>query len=236
MTNNKFDYDEIETGFYDDIFHQNKGVRSAWHHIKFNFIKEKIVVKNNHLDIGCGSGTFVSLLENNFSVGIDISEKQIEYANENYGTSNKNFFCFKDEIPFKDNEFDSISIIELIEHLSDTQIQNLFHQVNRVLKKGGKVYITTPNYFSLWPILEYFLNKVSKVSYEHQHINKFNFLNCKKIIDEEKFSICKKKSFLHLSPFLAFFSFKFSIFFSRIERIIFKFFPGFLLYIELEKK
>ena len=55
MTNNKFDYDEIETGFYDDIFHQNKGVRSAWHHIKFNFVKEKIVVKNNHLDIGCGS-------------------------------------------------------------------------------------------------------------------------------------------------------------------------------------
>ena len=109
-------------------------------------------------------------------------------------------------------------------------------EISRVLKKGGKVYITTPNYFSLWPILEYFLNKVSKVSYEHQHINKFNFLNCEKIIDEEKFTICKKKSFLHLSPFLAFFSFKFSIFFSKIERVIFKFFPGFLLYIELEKK
>ncbi len=234
--NKKFNYNEIDTGFYDDIYHENKGIRSAWHHIKFNFIKDRINKKNHHLDIGCGSGTFISVLNNKFSVGIDISKKQIEYANKKYSSEAKNFVHFINEIPFKPDSFDSISIIELIEHLSDEEIKNLFNQIEKVLKKGGKIYITTPNYFSLWPILEFFLNKISKVSYEHQHINKFNFYNINKIIPKEKFNIIQKSSFIHLSPFMAFFSFKFSILFSLLEKILFKFFPGFLLFVEIEKK
>ena len=40
---------------------------------------------------------------------------------------------------------------------------------------------------------EFILNKVSKVSYEDQHISKFNFLNIDKIINNDKFNIIKKK-------------------------------------------
>lgn len=232
----KFDYEEINIGFYDAIYCKNKGVRSAWHHIKFNFIKERIHNQNYHLDIGCGSGTFLSILNNKFSAGIDISKKQINYANKKYGRANKHFIKYKDKIPFERDSFDSISLIELIEHLTDKEIKNLFDEIDRVLKKGGKIYITTPNYLSLWPILEYFLNKVSRVSYEHQHINKFNFLNINKIIDKRIYNIISNSSFIYLSPFMAFFSFKFSIFFSKVEKIFLKFFPGFLLFVEIEKK
>ena len=236
MTKEKFDYEEIDVGFYDHIYQKSEGVRSAWHHIKFNFVKEKIDKQNHHLDIGCGSGTFLSILNNKFSAGIDVSEKQINYANKNHSTETKKFLKFNKVIPFQDNSFDSVSMIELIEHLSNDEIIILFQQIYRVLKKGGKIYITTPNYLSLWPILEFFLNKISKVSYKHQHINKFNFLNINKIIDDNKFNIIEKKSFIYLSPFTAIFSFKFSIFFSRVEKILSKFLPGFLLFIEIEKR
>ena len=73
MTKKKFNYEQIDVGFYDNIYHKSRGVRSAWHQIKFNFVKEKIHNQNHHLDIGCGSGTFLSLLNNKFSSGIDIS-------------------------------------------------------------------------------------------------------------------------------------------------------------------
>ena len=63
-----------------------------------------------------------------------------------------------------------------------------------------------------------------------------HFLNINKIINNDKFNIIKKNSFIFLSPFTAFFSFKFSIFFSKVERILLKFLPGFLLFIEIEKK
>ena len=124
---------------------------------------------------------------------------------------------FDKVIPFEDNSFDSVSMIELIEHLSDDEIASIFQQIHRVLKKGGKIYITTPNYLSLWPILEFILNKVSKVSYEDQHISKFNFLNINKIINNDKFNIIKKNSFIFLSPFTAFFHSDFQFFFRKLK-------------------
>lgn len=236
MKSKQYNYNNIKYGFYDKIFHKKKGVRSAWHHIKFNFIKRRINKNNSHLDIGCGSGTFISLLKNRFAAGIDISFKQITYAKKIYGSKTKKFIPYKKEIPFKPNTFNSVSLLELIEHLNDKQINDLMKQIHIVLKKKGKVYITTPNYYSFWPILEYFLNKVSSISYEDQHINKFNSFIINKIVDNKKFKINKKCSFIFISPFLAIFSFKFSLMFANIEKILTKIFPGFLLYFELEKK
>ena len=37
----KFNYDEIETGYYDNIYKKKTGIRSAWHHIKFLYLKKK---------------------------------------------------------------------------------------------------------------------------------------------------------------------------------------------------
>ena len=195
MKKTKYNYNDITYGFYDQIYHKKRGIRSAWHHIKFNFIKNKINKKNIHLDIGCGSGTFVSILNNKYSAGVDISSKQIKFANKTYGGQQKKFFCYKKKIPFKKNKFNSISLIELIEHLSDQEISKLMRQIHNLLKKGGKIYITTPNYLSLWPILELIVNKFSDVSYEHQHINKFHFMNIKKIIDKKNL---KLKNIIHL--------------------------------------
>ena len=43
MAKNKdFNYDEIKTGYYDDVFKKKSGIRSAWHHIKFSYVKNQI--------------------------------------------------------------------------------------------------------------------------------------------------------------------------------------------------
>ena len=44
MTKKKFDYEEIDVGFYDHIYQKKEGVRSAWHHIKFNFVTIIIII------------------------------------------------------------------------------------------------------------------------------------------------------------------------------------------------
>ena len=44
MTKNKeFNYDEIETGYYDNVFKKKSGIRSAWHHIKFSYVIIRII-------------------------------------------------------------------------------------------------------------------------------------------------------------------------------------------------
>ena len=92
----------------------------------------------------------------------------------------------KGKIPFKSKYFDSISLLEIIEHLSDRDISKILNESYRVLKENGKLFITTPNYYSFWPILEFIINQFSDVSYEEQHINKFNKIESIEIVNNSK--------------------------------------------------
>ena len=47
MSTKSFQYDSIREGYYDKIFHEKKGIRSAWHHAKFEFVKKNIKKKIN---------------------------------------------------------------------------------------------------------------------------------------------------------------------------------------------
>ena len=49
----------------------------------------------------------------------------------------------------------------------------LFAEVRGLLAADGILVVTTPNYRSLWPIIEWGVNRVSPVSYEQQHVNKY---------------------------------------------------------------
>ena len=217
------------------FFIKKKGVRSAWHHAKFDFVRQNINIKNKHLDIGCGPGTFLSLLNNRYSFGVDISKNQIKYANKKYSSKSRKFFCYKNKLPFKKNSLDSISMIELIEHLPVKHTKQILNNCHSCLKKNGEIYITTPNYLSLWPILELFLNLISDLSYEHQHITKFNKFNVKKIINPKKFEIKNINSFILFGPFLSFISFNLYKKFSLIDKVLTKIFPGYLLFLKIKK-
>ena len=143
---------------------------------------------------------------------------------------NKLFYCLKKKIPLDNNSVEIISLIELIEHLDNKELSLLMRECKRVLKTNGKIIITTPNYFSLWPILEIILNSVSPFSYKHQHINKFYKKKLSTFLKIFNFKINEIGSFILISPFLAPISFKTSISFMNIDKFLCKFFPGFLLY------
>ena len=109
-------------------------------------------------------------------------------------------------------------------------------ECKRVLKKNGNIYLSTPNYFSLWPLLELILNQISPVNYKHEHINKFNKRRLAEVMKKNGFEIVQLESFILLSPFLALISFNFSKLMIFFDNLITKFFPGFLLFCKLKKK
>ena len=55
---------------------------------------------NLHLDIGCGPGTFLGIL-NKKSIGIDVSQNQIKYAKKNYSNKKIKFISYKNKLPIK---------------------------------------------------------------------------------------------------------------------------------------
>lgn len=59
------------------------------------------------------------------------------------------------EIPVKDTSVDGVILGELIEHFYE--IYPLLQEVTRVLKPGGKVYITTPNVYQPFRWLKHWL-------------------------------------------------------------------------------
>ena len=42
----EFNYDDIKLGYYDQIYKKKSGIQSAWHNIKFRYVKNEINQKS----------------------------------------------------------------------------------------------------------------------------------------------------------------------------------------------
>lgn len=128
------------------VFHQGEYAAVDKTH-RFERAVEEIKDGDKVADIGCGIGNFTKLLKKTHPKceiwGTDISDKVIE-ANKKEDPDIKYFYQHighQTELP--DNYFDVVFCGETIEHLDSPEI--LFQDAQRVLKKGGKLIITTPN-------------------------------------------------------------------------------------------
>lgn len=201
-----FDYDTVPLGYYDEIFHRRRGVQSKWHHLKFLRVRESIDTAVRHLDIGCGPGTFIGTLPDGVqSTGVDIAEPQLIYAREHYAASHRQFVHIaEDHLPFADASFDCVTVIELIEHLTAGQAAALISEVHRVLSPGGRVVVTTPNYRSPWPFVEFLVNRLGKVDYSEQHINRYTKGRLRQLLMLAGFQKPEVSAYQFMAPFVAF--------------------------------
>jgi 2-polyprenyl-3-methyl-5-hydroxy-6-metoxy-1,4-benzoquinol methylase len=201
----KYDYAQIPPGYYDTVFHRNKGVQSKWHQIKFSRLRTHLNGSIHHLDIGCGPGTFIGTLgEELLSVGADISPSQIEYARKRYGTSKKRFEQIGEDLErFQNDLFDIVTMIELIEHLSPEQSERLLKEVLRVLRPGGRLIVSTPNYGGMWPIVEILVNTLGRVSYHHQHVTRYSAAALLDLLRRSGFMDISVSGFMLFAPFAA---------------------------------
>jgi ubiquinone/menaquinone biosynthesis C-methylase UbiE len=121
-------------------------------YIKVNKMMIEQVLKRKHeriLDIGGGSG-FLSMALSEISkesMILDIEGTRLPAISK----KNPKIECFcanvESCLPFKQNTFDVIIASELLEHLNDPEI--FFSESHRILKKGGRLILTTPNYDNL---------------------------------------------------------------------------------------
>ncbi|MCC7289871.1 class I SAM-dependent methyltransferase [bacterium] len=108
------------------------------------------------LDIGCGHGYLLAYLESKGceTFGVDISKNAIEKARK-ISKKTKYFVLDAREIPLKSEYFDYIFCVEALEHFED--LVAYFREQYRLLKKDGKLIISTPNYFNTAGLLKVLL-------------------------------------------------------------------------------
>lgn len=214
-----YDYNQISPGYYDRVFLRKRGIQSKWHHMKFKRIAKEVIPFERLLDIGCGPGTFIgNLQESGTAIGIDIAEEQIYYAKKRYGQRHRFFRHMEAEnLLFRSDSFDVVTLIEVVEHLPVEQCTQLLQEAIRVLKPGGRILVSTPNYASFWPIIEYLINKVGEVTYAEQHIIHFDKLRLDFLLRSFGFSNISVTAYLGLAPFLAFIDWRVPDLFSHLE-------------------
>lgn len=236
---NEFWKSDMDSGYYDKIFKSGevlqKGIQSNWH--RSTFLKVATLIKTNglHLDYACGPGTFIGNFTRCISIGTDISDIQIEYANELYGQK-ANFIKFNDfDFGLYTEKFDSITVLGLLEFYDDETNIELINKLYNLLKKDGKLILTTPNYGIIMYFLEIILNKFGNVSYKNQNINKYNKYKIKRLVRKSKFINLNVIRHLNFGVFMSFFSYKIADKFMHfIDKVFINYF-GSLLIVELRK-
>lgn len=106
----------------------------------------KYMIPGLVLDIGCGLGfgnEYLPAARYQY-VGIDYSPETIKRAQQKYPEASFKTMSVP-PLLFSENSFDNILCLELIEHLPTEQALLLLRECHRVLKKGGCLFLTTPN-------------------------------------------------------------------------------------------
>lgn len=102
------------------------------------------------LDVGCGTGETLSYLETIYPrvevYGVDSSIKAIVFSKSR---GHKNVIKANAlHLPFKNDFFDAVLLLDVLEHIKDDQ--TVVNEVKRVLKKSGRMIITSPGLNFIW--------------------------------------------------------------------------------------
>ena len=199
-------YDAIAPGYYDAVYRRGAGIQWFWHHHRFAQVEARLPNECRRLlDLGCGPGTFLGRLERplDYALGLDLAAAQIAHANALYGGARREFRVADVRDLSLVEPFDAIVSIEVIEHLPPAATADFLAAIQRLLRPGGTVVLTTPNYRSLWPLLERLVSAKGPVDYRRQHINRFRRDRLADELRHAGFEQVRCETFFALAPFLA---------------------------------
>ncbi len=210
-------YEAIPEGYYLKVMTEGWRVQRFWHRHKFSEISARIPDDPNItiLDVGCGPGGFFyqHRKKAKVKIGVDFAKSQIKYAKK--VMPDVKWVCANVEkagLP----KADYVVFSEVLEHLSPKT--KILKSIHNVLKKNGKLILTTPNYASLWPFIEKMWDMVSPVKYEEQHINPQTPKTLKKLVESSGFRLTELKTIFLFTPFVAFISDDLAMRLANLER------------------
>jgi SAM-dependent methyltransferase len=215
-----FVYETIPGGYYDAVYRRGRGIQSKWHHLKFRRVIEEMEGRQRHLDVGCGPGTLIGLLDQNFiSTGIDISAAEVDYARRVYESESKRFFAVSVRaLPDDCRDYDVATVVEVVEHLAPAELDDVLRATIGRLRPGGKLVVTTPNFRSAWPLVELLVSRFGGLNYAAQHINRLTPGRLRQLLRDLGLKDVQVHPYLALAPFAAPLGWRLADMLARLER------------------
>lgn len=197
-----------ESNFYDtQYWSDNKHVTQELDQITFERVMRPVIGKDNVLDYGCGMGygyqrPLVRAVKH--YVGADVSSLAVADAHRK-GLEAVAINPENGRTPLPDASFDGAVCVEVMEHLFDPL--SAARELNRVLKPGGVLVATTPNFgYHTWRMLALLRAQVplepedpKKDRYKGVHIRFYSKLMFKRLLRDAGFVDIKIGSFADAS-------------------------------------
>lgn len=169
-----------------------------WQRRRYKIVTELAGRAQSTLDVGCGSSRILNGLEN--GVGVDVQMAKLRYTRR-HGKPVVNASIFA--LPFKDNAFDCVICSEVIEHLPAGE--RPFLELSRVLQRGGRLVIGTPDYASIWwRVIERLYGLFAPGGYTEEHITKHSKSSLIKLLEGQGFSLQQFRSVCRSEMILCF--------------------------------
>lgn len=195
---------KVETDLYDKIWNYKLKDVPVTSTIKYPTgtlrIDEafKLVNKGDKfLDVGCGTGGFAFLVREKFKevYGVDVSERAVQSAKK-LGIKAYTVNLNEEKFPFKDNFFDTVACLAVIEHVFEPEV--LLSELSRVTKKGGTLVLDTPNIrYIKYMISTYVRGEFPKTSgdiehsYDGGHLHYFTYKDIKNLLSAHGFKMTR---------------------------------------------
>jgi 2-polyprenyl-3-methyl-5-hydroxy-6-metoxy-1,4-benzoquinol methylase len=181
-------------------------LRRQWHLNKLRLFELAGVSRDDVvLDAGCGAGNLVAELAPRcrMVVGCDYHHGRLAFAaSRPWG---RYVGASIDRLPFATATFDTVFCLEVIEHIDRDVNREILREFLRVVKPRGQLVLTTPNYRSPWPVIEFAMNTLRLVPEMPggAHITKYHWDTLRASVVDAGFTVSRMGSFNHVSPFIA---------------------------------
>ncbi len=189
---------------------EGSAVQRFWHYSKQLAISRYLPVQPGQraIDVGCGSGVISSFLGRRGAevLGVDSNPQAVEFATGKFATDNVRFAHGLVDETFRARwPADRVYCLEVIEHVYADQATRMLRTFHSLLVPGGKVFLTTPNYASAWPVIECLMDAlgVAPPLRGHQHVQRYNRWKLRKLCIDAGFEVERIASFCSLAPWLA---------------------------------
>ena len=143
---------------------------------------------NRLIDVGCGIGYFlIEAQKRGWEVyGTEFTDEAIEICSQKGIKMNKGILAPEN---YNSQEFDVITSFEVIEHINNPQEE--LCNFNKILRRGGLVYCTTPNFNSL---LRYRLKEKYNVLCYPEHLSYYTPRTLRKVFNRTGFKTKRIKA------------------------------------------
>jgi 2-polyprenyl-3-methyl-5-hydroxy-6-metoxy-1,4-benzoquinol methylase len=227
---------EIAGDYQARALKSDRPAQRFWHEAKFRLIKRVAMPgpADRVLDAGCGSGTISDFLAHHAAhvVGADSNPEAIAFARTSFARSNLEFVLGQFEELVRLEPCDWIYSIEVIEHLYHEQVIDVLSLFKKLAKPGAHLFLTTPNYHSLWPMVEWSLDRhklIPNLS-EDQHVSHFSKALLKKSCERAGWKVEQLGTFNGVAPFIAPFSYRLALALEKWEHTWRLYLPSHLLF------